>query len=96
MTKHSKSLTLNLRERNEHRGMKNLGTFTVNAEETMASRTVVELVFRCSDLDNKDLFSKSVCTFLQAVWLRSYCVQLMHKILPSFFYLRAGSFFENI
>eukprot|EP00268_Persea_americana_P035207 TRINITY_DN34778_c0_g2_i4.p1 TRINITY_DN34778_c0_g2~~TRINITY_DN34778_c0_g2_i4.p1 ORF type:complete len:653 (-),score=114.54 TRINITY_DN34778_c0_g2_i4:1712-3493(-) len=59
VTKHSKSLTLNLRERNEHRGMKNLGTFTVNAEETMASRTVVELVFRCSDLDNKDLFSKS-------------------------------------
>ncbi|RWR94707.1 protein BONZAI 3 [Cinnamomum micranthum f. kanehirae] len=59
VTKHSKSLTLNLRERNEHRGMKNLGTFTIKSEETMASRTVVELVFRCSDLDNKDLFSKS-------------------------------------
>lgn len=94
MTGHTRSLTLPLRERNEHGGMKNMGTLTIHGEETMASRTVVELVFRCSDLDNKELFSKSVCVLQQAVQLRSYCMQLMHKILPFFFH--AGPFFENI
>lgn len=59
VTKHSRSITLSLQERNGYRVVKNLGTITVHAEETMASRTVVELVLRCSDIDNKDLFSKS-------------------------------------
>ncbi|XP_077240578.1 protein BONZAI 3-like isoform X2 [Tasmannia lanceolata] len=59
VTKHSKSLTLNLHDRKGNRGMKNAGTLTVHAEETVSSRTVVEMIFRCSDLENKDLFSKS-------------------------------------
>ncbi|OAY82000.1 Protein BONZAI 3, partial [Ananas comosus] len=35
------------------------GSLMVHAEETVASRTAVELIFRCSNLENKDLFSKS-------------------------------------
>ena len=45
---------------NGHGGVKNLGTLTVHAEESVASRSVVEIMFRCSHLDSKDLFSKSV------------------------------------
>ena len=33
---------------------------TIHAEETVAARTAVEMVFRCSHLENKDIFSKSV------------------------------------
>ncbi|CAL5380950.1 unnamed protein product [Camellia sinensis] len=59
VTKQSRSLTLNLQNKNGQRGLKNLGTLTVHAEETAASRNAVEITFRCSHLDNKDLFSKS-------------------------------------
>lgn len=59
VTKQSQSLTLNLHNKNGQRGLKNLGTLTVHAEETVASRNAVEITFRCSHLDNKDLFSKS-------------------------------------
>ncbi|KAI8027682.1 Protein BONZAI 3 [Camellia lanceoleosa] len=59
VTKQSRSLTLNLHNKNGQRGLKNLGTLTVHAEETVASRNAVEITFRCSHLDNKDLFSKS-------------------------------------
>ena len=34
---------------------------TVHAEETLATKHAVDLVFRCTHLDNKDSFSKSVC-----------------------------------
>ncbi|XP_042517244.1 protein BONZAI 3 [Macadamia integrifolia] len=59
VTKQSRSLTLHLHNRNGHGGMKRLGTVTVRAEETNASREAVEMMLRCSHLDNKDLFSKS-------------------------------------
>ncbi|XP_058078099.1 protein BONZAI 3-like isoform X2 [Magnolia sinica] len=59
VTKHSKSLTLPLQGRDGQKGMKNMGTITVHAEETVASRTYVEMILRCSNLENKDLFSKS-------------------------------------
>lgn len=37
-----------------------LGTLSLQAEETVASKTVVEMNLRSVNLDNKDLFSKSV------------------------------------
>lgn len=59
LAKHSRSLTLDLHSQNGIGGSRNLGTVTVHAEETIASRNAVELVFRCSHLENKDLLSKS-------------------------------------
>ncbi|KAI3860034.1 hypothetical protein MKX03_029903 [Papaver bracteatum] len=59
VTKNSKSLTLNLSVRDRHGIMRSQGTVTVHAEETVASKQAVEITFRCSKLDNKDLFSKS-------------------------------------
>lgn len=40
------------------------GKLTVCAEESVASKTSVELKLRCSELVSKDLFSKSVRTYL--------------------------------
>ncbi|WCJ43238.1 Calcium-dependent phospholipid-binding Copine family protein [Euphorbia peplus] len=59
VTKQNRSLTLNLDNRNGNGLLRNLGTLTINAEETVASRSAVELTFRCSKLENKDLFSLS-------------------------------------
>ncbi|KAI3855922.1 hypothetical protein MKX03_027466 [Papaver bracteatum] len=59
VTKHNKSLTLKLTVRNGKGVMRNQGTLTVFAEETITSKQAVEMVFRCTKLDNKDLFSKS-------------------------------------
>uniref|UniRef100_A0A5B7AWH5 Protein BONZAI 3 n=1 Tax=Davidia involucrata TaxID=16924 RepID=A0A5B7AWH5_DAVIN len=59
VTKQSRSLTLNLHSKNGNSSLKNLGTLTVHAEETIASRNAVEMTFRCSHLENKDVFSKS-------------------------------------
>ncbi|KAK4485612.1 hypothetical protein RD792_008255, partial [Penstemon davidsonii] len=56
VTKQNRSLSLNI---HNGRGRGNLGTLTVRAEETVASKNAVEMTFRCSDLENKDLFSKS-------------------------------------
>ncbi|KAL6324344.1 hypothetical protein AAG906_012948 [Vitis piasezkii] len=58
VTKQGQSLTLDLHNRNGNRGLKNLGKLTVHAEETVASRNAIEVIFHCSHLDNKDLFSK--------------------------------------
>lgn len=60
VTVQSRSLTVNLSNNNGRRGTRNLGTLTIHAEETVASRSLVEIKFRCSNLENKDLFSKSV------------------------------------
>ena len=60
MTKQSRRLTLRLQNKSGNGGLRNLGAITVHAEETVASRSVVEMVLRCSRLDNKDVFSKSV------------------------------------
>ncbi|KAL3819648.1 hypothetical protein ACJIZ3_005553 [Penstemon smallii] len=57
VTKQNRTLTLNIH--NNGRGCGNLGTLTIRAEECVASKNVVEMTFRCSDLENKDLFSES-------------------------------------
>ncbi|RYR66372.1 hypothetical protein Ahy_A03g012363 [Arachis hypogaea] len=36
----------------------NNGKLLVHAEECVGSETTVEMIFRCSDLENRDLFSK--------------------------------------
>ncbi|EOY10601.1 Calcium-dependent phospholipid-binding Copine family protein [Theobroma cacao] len=59
VTKRNRSLTLNLHSRNGPGGSRNLGTLTVHAEENFSSRMAVEMKLRCSQLDNKDMFSKS-------------------------------------
>ncbi|CAM8923552.1 unnamed protein product [Rhodiola kirilowii] len=58
VTRQSQSLTLNLYNDKGH-GVKSAGSLTVHAEETASSKTAVELIFRCANLDNKDFFSKS-------------------------------------
>nr|XP_023918458.1 protein BONZAI 3-like [Quercus suber]XP_023918459.1 protein BONZAI 3-like [Quercus suber] len=59
MAKQTRSLTLNLNNKNGHTSLRNLGALTIHAEETVSSRSCVEMVVHCSHLDNKDLFSKS-------------------------------------
>ncbi|KAM3747712.1 hypothetical protein ACB098_05G055500 [Castanea mollissima] len=59
MTKQTRSLILNLNNKNGHMSLRNLGTLTIHAEETVSSRICVEMAVHCSHLDNKDLFSKS-------------------------------------
>ncbi|KAK7258765.1 hypothetical protein RIF29_24350 [Crotalaria pallida] len=59
VTKQSRSLTLKLQRSSGHNGSINLGSLTVRAEETISSRTAVEMIFRCTHLDNKDIFSKT-------------------------------------
>ncbi|KAI5424220.1 protein BONZAI 3 isoform X1 [Lathyrus oleraceus] len=59
VTKQNRSLTLKLQSKRENTVQRNLGSVTIHAEETVASRNVVKISFRCSRLDNKDVFSKS-------------------------------------
>lgn len=63
VTKPGRNLTLPLRQGTEHKGpvprVQKFGELTLQVEETIDSKTMVEMVFRCSDLPNKDLFSKS-------------------------------------
>ncbi|KAM1749712.1 hypothetical protein ACFX12_010539 [Malus domestica] len=59
VTKQNRSLTLTLKGKNGLGGLRNFGTLTVHAEETIASRSAVEIKFRCAHLDKKDIFSKS-------------------------------------
>ncbi|WOL12610.1 protein BONZAI 2-like isoform X1 [Canna indica] len=60
ITKPTRSLMLNLdlKENNETH-LRKLGKLSVHAEECLGSKTISEIVFRCSELENKDLFSKS-------------------------------------
>lgn len=63
VTKPGRILTLPLRQGTEHKGpgprLPKFGEITLQVEETTDSKTMVEMVFRCADLPNKDLFSKS-------------------------------------
>ncbi|XP_031394725.1 protein BONZAI 3-like isoform X1 [Punica granatum] len=59
VTQRSQSLTIKLQNNHGQVGPRNLGTLTVHAEEPVALKTVVDITFRCTNLDNKDLFSKS-------------------------------------
>lgn len=60
MTRPNRAVTLSLTGNFGAGVSRRLGTLSVQAEETIASKTVVEINFRCVNLDNKDLFSKSV------------------------------------
>uniref|UniRef100_A0A6N2LWT5 C2 domain-containing protein n=1 Tax=Salix viminalis TaxID=40686 RepID=A0A6N2LWT5_SALVM len=59
VTRHNHTLTIQLQNRNGHGILRKLGALTVHAEETIASRTAVEITLRCYQLANKDLFSLS-------------------------------------
>ncbi|PSS07616.1 Protein BONZAI like [Actinidia chinensis var. chinensis] len=61
VTKSYRSLTLDLVRKDETMGSypTNFGTLTVHAEESVSSKTRTELVLRCSDLESRDLFSRS-------------------------------------
>ncbi|KAK0599732.1 hypothetical protein LWI29_008091 [Acer saccharum] len=58
VTGQNQTSTLNLHDK-RNGVSRNLGTLSVHAEETVASRSAVEISFRCSHLANVDLFSKS-------------------------------------
>ncbi|KAK4488924.1 hypothetical protein RD792_004714 [Penstemon davidsonii] len=61
VTKSNRTLTLDL-AREEGSGpahVRKFGQLMIYAEESVASKTTAELTFRCSDLESKDLFSKS-------------------------------------
>lgn len=62
ITKQNRTLTIKLGNKNGQGVPRNLGTLSVHAEETVACKTAVQIAFRCSHLENVDLFSKSVCT----------------------------------
>ncbi|CAA3008838.1 BONZAI 1 [Olea europaea subsp. europaea] len=62
VTKSNRSLTLELGHGESFSvpaHPRKLGQLTVYAEESVASKTTAELILRCSDLESKDLFSKS-------------------------------------
>jgi hypothetical protein len=63
VTRSHRSLTIDLVHREESTGSNrgsNHGKLTVHAEECVSSKTTTEMIFRCSDLESKDLFSRSV------------------------------------
>jgi hypothetical protein len=62
ITRANRSLTLDLVDREESTGSNRArkhGKLTVHAEECISSKTTTEIIFRCSDLESKDLFSRS-------------------------------------
>ena len=59
MTKQGHNLTLDFHNINGNKGLKNLGKLTIHAKETIASRNAIDVIFHCSHLENKNLFSKS-------------------------------------
>ncbi|KAF5476480.1 hypothetical protein F2P56_003232 [Juglans regia] len=62
VTKSNRSLTLDLVRREESSRStrpRNYGKLTVHAEECISSKTTTEMILRCSDLEYKDLFSRS-------------------------------------
>ena len=63
VTRPSRSLTLDLLFREDPTmsgNPRHCGQLIVHAEECISSKTTMEMVLRCSDLEQKDLFSKSV------------------------------------
>ncbi|XP_074292779.1 protein BONZAI 3-like [Silene latifolia] len=59
VTKPSQELTINIQNKSRQGNPGRLGTLTVHTEETAESKTTVEIVFRCTNLTNKDVFSLS-------------------------------------
>lgn len=65
ITKSDRSLTLNLVREDSIRSndSQNYGKLKVHGEECVGSKTTVEMILKCSDLEYRDLFSKSVCAY---------------------------------
>ncbi|XP_027902972.1 protein BONZAI 1-like isoform X1 [Vigna unguiculata] len=61
ITQRDQSLTIDLHIEDSLRSTlpKNCGKLLVHAEECVSSKTAIEMVFRCSDLECKDLFSRN-------------------------------------
>ncbi|KAE9610179.1 hypothetical protein Lal_00006379 [Lupinus albus] len=61
ITKANRSLTLDLHREDSMRptNSQNYGSLSVHAEECVTSKTTIEMIFRCSDLEYRDLFSRS-------------------------------------
>ncbi|CAN0915922.1 Protein BONZAI 2 [Linum grandiflorum] len=59
VTKPDRNLILNLVQIEDPGHPKSRGQLIVHAEECINSKTSTEMTLRCSDLENKDLFSKS-------------------------------------
>ncbi|WMV22043.1 hypothetical protein MTR67_015428 [Solanum verrucosum] len=62
VTKSDRSLTMDLVSGEQFSGQahaRKFGKLTIFAEESISSKTTVELKLRCSELESKDLFSKS-------------------------------------
>lgn len=91
MTKPNRSMTLNLHGNNVAGVIRKLGALSIQAEETIASKTVVEMNLRSVNLDNKDLFSKSVSANLNIL----PCLFPSMAILNLFYSLFLGSVFKN-
>ncbi|KAK9735374.1 hypothetical protein RND81_04G202400 [Saponaria officinalis] len=58
-TKRDRTINLKLHNKNWKGAAKDVGMLHVHAEETVTSRNAAEIVFRCSNLSNVDLLSKS-------------------------------------
>ncbi|XP_020274484.1 protein BONZAI 3 [Asparagus officinalis] len=58
ITRQNQTITLGLQSKLSSSRLQ-LGTITIRAEETVASKKVVKMTFRCSQLKNADIFSKS-------------------------------------
>lgn len=61
ITKSDQSMTLNLLKEDSIRSndSQNYGKLKVHGEECVGSKTTVEMILKCSDLEYRDLFSKS-------------------------------------
>ncbi|XP_052731621.1 protein BONZAI 1 isoform X3 [Vigna angularis] len=61
ITQRDQSLTIDLHTEDSLRSTlpKNCGKLLVHAEECVSSKTAIEMAFRCSDLECKDLFSRN-------------------------------------
>ncbi|KAF8051869.1 hypothetical protein N665_1658s0005 [Sinapis alba] len=58
ITKPTKTITLELK-RKEGQTQHHHGKLIIHAEESLSSKITTEIIFRCSSLESKDLFSKS-------------------------------------
>lgn len=96
MTRPNRTVTLTLTGNVRAGVNRNLGTLSVQAEETVASKTVAEINFRCVNLDNKDLFSKSVRTNLCILVLLGNNIKISCRSFNLLsYYLFLGSFLKN-
>lgn len=63
VTRSNRLLTLDLAQHEDSMKAahpKSYGKLTIHAEESINSKITTEMILRCSELENKDLFSKSV------------------------------------